>query len=157
MTSSRPRSVITRRHFLSALTRTTAGLVLLPRFSGQSSRSSSSQSAGGWIDLGSFAGLAPGEPVPFPITRLPDSSSSGARTGVAYAVTLDGQSVRVLSNICTHGGCRIHWDPAQGAFACPCHESRFAADGRVLAGLAPRPLDEFEARVRDGRVEIHAA
>jgi Rieske Fe-S protein len=32
-------------------------------------------------------------------------------------------------------------------FKCPCHGGVYAADGRVLAGPPPRPLQTIEARI----------
>lgn len=43
-----------------------------------------------------------------------------------------------LSLICTHLGCSVEND-TQG-FACPCHGSRFDADGKVMQGPASQPL-----------------
>jgi cytochrome b6-f complex iron-sulfur subunit len=46
-----------------------------------------------------------------------------------------------ISSICTHLGCNVK-RTAKG-FACPCHGSRFDANGRVTHGPAPRPLAWF--------------
>ncbi len=43
---------------------------------------------------------------------------------------------------CTHMGCVLGFDPAEGSWDCPCHGSRFDADGAVIAGPANRPLDD---------------
>jgi cytochrome b6-f complex iron-sulfur subunit len=43
-----------------------------------------------------------------------------------------------LSLVCTHLGCTI--EPHADGFACPCHGSRFAADGTVQHGPAEKPL-----------------
>jgi len=49
-----------------------------------------------------------------------------------------------LSSVCTHLGCITRFQPDEGIFACPCHGSRFALDGEVLHGPAPRPLHELQ-------------
>lgn len=45
----------------------------------------------------------------------------------------------VLDLTCTHLRCRVA--PAEGGgFSCPCHASRYDAEGRPVSGPAPRPL-----------------
>lgn len=61
-----------------------------------------------------------------------------ALDGVIVHRTNDG-GVHVFSGSCTHLGCRI--DRVVGDEAvCPCHGSRYRADGTVAAGPATRPL-----------------
>ena len=42
---------------------------------------------------------------------------------------------------CTHQGCVLRADTALGTWDCPCHGSRFAADGTVVQGPAKAPVD----------------
>jgi Rieske Fe-S protein len=56
---------------------------------------------------------------------------------------LDG-AINAFSGRCTHLGC--HLDRVQGDEAvCPCHGSRFRADGAVVKGPATRPLEALKA------------
>jgi cytochrome b6-f complex iron-sulfur subunit len=54
--------------------------------------------------------------------------------------------LHALSARCTHEGCTVEWQPAQAVVLCACHNGRFAADGRVIAGPPPRPLPRYSAR-----------
>lgn len=62
--------------------------------------------------------------------------------------------VTVFSPVCTHLGCYYQWDPRADRFVCPCHASFFAADGTVLGGPAPRPLDTLPVKVDNGAVLV---
>lgn len=57
------------------------------------------------------------------------------------------------SMVCTHQGCIVSWDEAASELQCPCHGSRFAPDGKVLAGPAKEPLPSYEATV-DGETVV---
>jgi nitrite reductase/ring-hydroxylating ferredoxin subunit len=46
-----------------------------------------------------------------------------------------------LSAVCTHLGCVVAWQDQAGEFLCPCHGGRFSADGQVLGGPPPKPLE----------------
>jgi cytochrome b6-f complex iron-sulfur subunit len=61
----------------------------------------------------------------------------------------------VVSAVCTHLGCTVQWKQDKGEFACPCHGSRFRADGSNFAGPAPRPLAWYATTLSpDGYLEV---
>lgn len=60
--------------------------------------------------------------------------------------------VIAFSPSCTHLGCAYHWDARSAEFNCPCHGSRFAKDGGVLAGPASRPLDRYRVKIIGKRI-----
>jgi len=72
------------------------------------------------------------------------------KAGEGKTLTLDGEKVavhrdvagqvHVVSAVCTHMGCILHWNNAEKSWDCPCHGSRFAINGAVLEGPAIKPL-----------------
>jgi len=53
------------------------------------------------------------------------------------------QGFFAISAVCTHLGCVTQWKPEADMIACPCHGSKFKADGTKIDGPAPRPLPHF--------------
>lgn len=51
----------------------------------------------------------------------------------------DGELFAV-SSVCTHLGCKVHWNSVENSWDCPCHGSRFRPDGSVIEGPALAPL-----------------
>ena len=76
--------------------------------------------------------------------------------GVRVVLVRRGVHVRALGDLCSHLGGPLSEGAVQGeAITCPWHGSTFALeDGRVLAGPATMPQPRFEARVRNGYVEV---
>jgi cytochrome b6-f complex iron-sulfur subunit len=58
--------------------------------------------------------------------------------GRSVALFRDQQGVYAISTVCTHLGCIVK--PSATGFDCPCHGSKFAADGKVIRGPAPAAL-----------------
>jgi Rieske Fe-S protein len=85
---------------------------------------------------GSLVGRAPGLGTPLAVVR----------TGAT--------ELRVLDATCTHLGCTVDPAPATRSFDCPCHFSRFAEDGQVLAGPATLPLPAYRVDSFDGALAV---
>jgi cytochrome b6-f complex iron-sulfur subunit len=65
---------------------------------------------------------------------------------------------RALSSVCTHLGCVTRYQPDEKCIFCPCHGSRFALDGEVLAGPAPRPLHWLQMALSErGEIVVDTA
>lgn len=59
-----------------------------------------------------------------------------------------------ISNRCAHAGCPVRFYPSAGSFICPCHGGVYDFEGKVTGGPPVRPLDRFQTRVRNDRVEV---
>ncbi len=111
-----------------------------------------------WVDVGGVDDFEPGAPraVVFLRTRS-DGWKTEDRKERAWVVMDDAGEVAAFAPLCTHLGCAYGWDGARGEFICPCHDSRFAIDGRHTAGPAPRGLDRYEVRVAGRRLWLRPA
>lgn len=80
--------------------------------------------------------------------KLPDSLGAGE----AFVPPERAVAVYRDTELCTHLGCVVKAN-AEG-FECPCHGSRFQADGAVSKGPAPRPLHWLKVTAADGGFHI---
>ena len=114
-----------RRDFLGALWRGTAGALLFASA------------------LILYRVLRAAAPAPRETTLSPEAVSraiaeGGAELGDLF-VAGPPSAPTALSLTCTHLGCRVR-PASSGGFACPCHGSRFAVDGKRTLGPARAPL-----------------
>ncbi|HEV7618562.1 MAG TPA: FAD-dependent oxidoreductase [Burkholderiaceae bacterium] len=55
----------------------------------------------------------------------------------------------ILSPVCMHLKCIVHWNRAERSWDCPCHGSRFCYDGKVIEGPALEPLQPYDGTRND--------
>lgn len=82
---------------------------------------------------------------------LEDGSVTPNREGKFFLVRI-GDEFKALFQVCTHLGCLVRHTP--DGYACPCHGSKFAIDGKLVRSPAPRDMDEFLVEVIDGEVWV---
>jgi cytochrome b6-f complex iron-sulfur subunit len=69
----------------------------------------------------------------------------------------DKNSLLAVNSKCTHQGCAVNWEQAQNTFVCPCHQSKFAADGKVVNGPAEKPLQTYATKIENGNVLVNVS
>ena len=108
-----------------------------------------------WAQAGDIAKLTPNSPVELVFRRRRfDGWREVVEKGTAWVVKHDETRVTAFSPNCTHLGCVYHWDEQNKDFLCPCHNSIFSIDGKVMSGPAPRPLDQYATKLDGTRLMI---
>lgn len=138
------KSKLNRRNFLKIAWGTIGGLVAL-EIGGVSLAYMQPRLAEG--EFGSL--ITAGE-----VDVFPSGSVTHISNGRFYLARLEDGGFLTLYQRCTHLGCSVPWDQAEGKFICPCHNSQFTNDGNVLNPPAPRPLDLFAVTIEDGMVKV---
>ena len=86
------------------------------------------------------------------IFSFPGDGASSLPAGHGGVVELHGGKAGVyrdgtgqlhaVSTRCPHMGCQLSWDPDERTWDCPCHGSRFDADGKRICGPAQTAIKE---------------
>lgn len=67
----------------------------------------------------------------------------------------DPNQLYAVDSVCTHQGCNVNWDDQSQSLICPCHGSKFDAQGQVLAGPATEPIKSYTVKVEAGTVLVN--
>lgn len=92
---------------------------------------------------GEFGGVFPFDPAELPAEGAQPEWVAGGRFHMSHT----DRGVLALYGVCTHLGCLPKWVATNARFECPCHGSKFEADGGYIEGPAPRGLDYFNLTV----------
>ncbi len=90
--------------------------------------------------------------------EIGESKTIRTPDGETFVMARTGEkSFRVLSDVCPHLGCKVHWVASENHFFCPCHMGVFDPDGKATAGPpaeAGQNLTQLETRVTEGKVFV---
>lgn len=108
-----------------------------------------------WAAIGKVADLSPLEPQELEFSRtVKDGWRSTIAKKAVWVVKQSNGAVTAFSPMCPHLGCGYRWNAPVRQFQCPCHGSVYDVTGKVLAGPAPRPLDELPIKVENGQLLV---
>ena len=111
----------------------------------------------GLIELGSISSCQVNVPMNMKIvdakvdawTKFPPTE-----IGAVWIIMDKDKKFTAFTSICPHLGCGINWDENFEKFICPCHDSFFDIEGRVLSGPSPRGMDTLETEIKDGKIFV---
>jgi cytochrome b6-f complex iron-sulfur subunit len=137
--------------------------------------------AAGLAGLGAQTGIVVRSLVPNvtydPPTRVKVGRPESFADGLTFVpdrrvfIARDGKTFRAISAVCTHLGCTVRPEATEEAdasdpggrrqvqvyhFSCPCHGSRYRADGTPISGPAPGPLAAYRLALApdDGQLVV---
>jgi cytochrome b6-f complex iron-sulfur subunit len=74
--------------------------------------------------------------------------------GVLLVRNPENEKISAVNPKCTHQGCIVDWKADEKHLVCPCHGSKFDADGELLEGPATEPLPTYETKEEDDLVLV---
>jgi menaquinol-cytochrome c reductase iron-sulfur subunit len=108
-----------------------------------------------WAPVGDISRLTPNSPMEMTFRKnRVDGWKVISEKSTTWVVKDAANRITAYGPQCTHLGCAYHWEESKNEFLCPCHNSLFAIDGRVISGPAPRPLDRYETKVEGTKLLI---
>lgn len=116
----------------------------------------------GGLGYGIHRFLSPGgggaSPVEIPVAEIQPGGTYlfqyAGSPGILFQEE-DG-AFRAFSLVCTHLACNVVWKPDRKEFYCPCHDGLFDAQGNVLSGPPPSPLEQWPVQVKNDKIVIGA-
>jgi len=90
------------------------------------------------------------DPLNAALTVVDGAVSVRAPLDIVIVVRTSPSTLVALSDICTHQGCNVRYDPGAKVLNCPCHGSRFSMAGTVIRGPASSPLKKYMTQFDQG-------
>ena len=106
-----------------------------------------------WQYVAQLKRVAPGESLSY--TSPAGQQIVISRTGSSGTA----EDFIALSSVCPHLGCRVHWEPQNNRFFCPCHSGAFDPEGNPTSGPvkdANQSLARYPLKVEKDLLYIQA-
>jgi cytochrome b6-f complex iron-sulfur subunit len=94
-----------------------------------------------------------------PVGSVADLEKSGVVVGTDVAAIVlkhptDSKALLAVNPRCPHAACNVEWQPREKAYICPCHDSKFDATGKVISGIAKKPLATYTVKAEGDMVLV---
>ena len=64
------------------------------------------------------------------------------------------EELMAVNPTCTHQGCIVDWKTEENQFICPCHNAKFAPNGKVTGTPAQSPLPTYQVQENNGDILV---
>ncbi|MGD8519716.1 MAG: Rieske (2Fe-2S) protein [Desulfobacterales bacterium] len=104
------------------------------------------------------ARLARAKTIALPLEKVKQLQSTGGsvtlkiKSKEVLFIRDTDTTVRALDPTCTHKGCKVAFKKEDNKIECPCHQSAFDPEGKLLRGPASRDLKNYGARLEENQV-----
>lgn len=92
----------------------------------------------------------------FFLVNIGDVQANDSRMSEAAGDFPQTKGVKAIYKVCVHLGCIYKWITVNDRYECPCHGSKYLANGVTIAGPAARNLDTFVIRAVDANGNVLA-
>lgn len=131
-----------RRQFISLVgVGTATPLIISACTSNNSAQVTNSPNADGFQKVGTLTELDKNQQL------LAKNLGGGDKKALIIRNPSDNNQLIALNPTCPHAGCTVTWESEEQKFLCPCHDSLFSSDGKVLEGPAEKPLTSYQVKL----------
>lgn len=97
--------------------------------------------------------------IEVPLKEIPVGKAFSLKMGNTPGILIHDEegNLKAFSLVCTHMACIVSWQPEKKEFYCPCHDGYFDADGKVISGPPPAPLEKWLVEVKGDQVLVRLA
>jgi len=94
--------------------------------------------------------------IEIPFKEIPVGQTFSLKMGNTPGILIHDEegNLKAFSLVCTHMACVVSWQPEKKIFYCPCHDGYFDAQGKVISGPPPAPLERWLVEVKGDQVLV---
>lgn len=97
--------------------------------------------------------------IEVPLKEIPVGKTFSLKVGSTPGILIHDEegNLKAFSLVCTHMACIVSWQPEKKEFYCPCHDGYFDAEGQVISGPPPAPLERWAVEVKGDQILVKLA
>lgn len=142
---------LSRRHFIVSAVAAVSGLVVSDPVKAGTGWSTNQDSGPGvlTVNLDEYAELH--EDGGFKVIK---NVTIGDTTDSLIIVRKSEKEFLVFSSVCRHRKCNVKYKKDKNVFVCPCHESTYDINGKVIKGPSKGDIPAYKVQLSGNQLEI---